>query len=51
MAFSILSNNFNLPDKRVLDAMDNIVGEIVADGLTKNGLTKSNPAKNGSAKK
>ena len=51
VAFSILSNNFNLPDKRVLDAMDNIVGEIVADGLTKNGLTKGNPAKNDSAKK
>jgi D-alanyl-D-alanine carboxypeptidase/D-alanyl-D-alanine-endopeptidase (penicillin-binding protein 4) len=32
VAFSILTNNLNLPAKRVTDAMDDIVGEIVADG-------------------
>ena len=35
VAFSILSNNFNLPDKRVLETIDSIVGEIVADGSAK----------------
>lgn len=32
VAFSILSNNFNLPSKRVLDAIDSIVEAIVNDG-------------------
>ncbi len=32
VAFSILSNNFNLPAKRVTDAIDAIVGAIVNDG-------------------
>jgi serine-type D-Ala-D-Ala carboxypeptidase/endopeptidase (penicillin-binding protein 4) len=31
VAFSILSNNFNLPNKRVLDAIDSIVEAIVND--------------------
>ena len=31
VAFSILSNNFNLPSKRVLDAIDSIVEAIVND--------------------
>ena len=31
VAFSILSNNFNLPDKRINDAIDNIVGAILDD--------------------
>jgi D-alanyl-D-alanine carboxypeptidase/D-alanyl-D-alanine-endopeptidase (penicillin-binding protein 4) len=31
VAFSILSNNFNLPTKRVTDAIDAIVGAIVHD--------------------
>ena len=31
VAFSILSNNFNLPAKRVTDAIDDIVGVIVND--------------------
>jgi D-alanyl-D-alanine carboxypeptidase/D-alanyl-D-alanine-endopeptidase (penicillin-binding protein 4) len=35
VAFAILSNNFNLPLKRVLDAIDNIVGEIVSDEAAK----------------
>ena len=35
VAFAILSNNFNLPMKRVLDAIDGIVGEIVSDGAAK----------------
>jgi serine-type D-Ala-D-Ala carboxypeptidase/endopeptidase (penicillin-binding protein 4) len=35
VAFAILSNNFNLPMKRVLDAIDGIVGEIVSDGPAK----------------
>lgn len=35
VAFSILSNNFNLPSKRVTDAIDDIVGAIVHDGATK----------------
>ncbi len=32
VTFSILSNNFNLPDKRINDIIDNIVGAIVDDG-------------------
>jgi serine-type D-Ala-D-Ala carboxypeptidase/endopeptidase (penicillin-binding protein 4) len=32
VAFSILSNNFNLPDKRVTDTIDSIVGAILDDG-------------------
>jgi len=35
VAFSILSNNFNLPTKRVTDAIDDIVGAIVHDRPTK----------------
>jgi len=32
VAFSILTNNYNLPPKRVNDAIDSVVEEIVADG-------------------
>jgi D-alanyl-D-alanine carboxypeptidase/D-alanyl-D-alanine-endopeptidase (penicillin-binding protein 4) len=32
VAFSILTNNFNLPNKRVLDAIDSVVEAIVNDG-------------------
>jgi serine-type D-Ala-D-Ala carboxypeptidase/endopeptidase (penicillin-binding protein 4) len=32
VAFSILSNNFNLPGKRVTDTIDSIVGAIIEDG-------------------
>jgi D-alanyl-D-alanine carboxypeptidase/D-alanyl-D-alanine-endopeptidase (penicillin-binding protein 4) len=32
VAFSILSNNFNLPNKRVLDTIDSVVEAIVNDG-------------------
>src|SRR5579864_4089684 len=32
LAFSILSNNFNLPSKRVLDTIDGVVEAIVNDG-------------------
>jgi serine-type D-Ala-D-Ala carboxypeptidase/endopeptidase (penicillin-binding protein 4) len=32
VAFSILSNNFNLPNKRVLESIDGIVEAIVNDG-------------------
>jgi serine-type D-Ala-D-Ala carboxypeptidase/endopeptidase (penicillin-binding protein 4) len=32
VAFSILSNNLNLPSKRVTDTIDNIIEEIVHDG-------------------
>ncbi len=32
VAFSILSNNFNLPAKRVTDAIDELVQAIVDDG-------------------
>jgi D-alanyl-D-alanine carboxypeptidase/D-alanyl-D-alanine-endopeptidase (penicillin-binding protein 4) len=35
VAFSILSNNLNLPAKRVTDTLDNIVGAIVDDGRPK----------------
>jgi D-alanyl-D-alanine carboxypeptidase/D-alanyl-D-alanine-endopeptidase (penicillin-binding protein 4) len=35
VAFSILSNNFNLPAKRLTDVIDSIVGEIVNDGTVK----------------
>ncbi len=35
IAFSILSNNSNLSVKRVTDAIDSIVGEVVHDGNTK----------------
>jgi D-alanyl-D-alanine carboxypeptidase/D-alanyl-D-alanine-endopeptidase (penicillin-binding protein 4) len=35
VAYSILSNNFNLPAKRVTDAIDDIVGAIVHDGPVK----------------
>ncbi len=31
VAFSILSNNFNLPDKRINETIDNIVAEILDD--------------------
>jgi D-alanyl-D-alanine carboxypeptidase/D-alanyl-D-alanine-endopeptidase (penicillin-binding protein 4) len=32
VAFSILSNNFNLPDKRINETIDNIVDQILDDG-------------------
>jgi serine-type D-Ala-D-Ala carboxypeptidase/endopeptidase (penicillin-binding protein 4) len=32
VAFSILSNNFNLPSKRILDTIDSVVEAIVNDG-------------------
>jgi D-alanyl-D-alanine carboxypeptidase/D-alanyl-D-alanine-endopeptidase (penicillin-binding protein 4) len=35
IAFSILSNNFNLPAKRVTDAIDDIVAAILNDGPAK----------------
>jgi serine-type D-Ala-D-Ala carboxypeptidase/endopeptidase (penicillin-binding protein 4) len=35
IAFSILSNNFNLPNKRVIDTIDNIVEAIVNDAAKK----------------
>jgi D-alanyl-D-alanine carboxypeptidase/D-alanyl-D-alanine-endopeptidase (penicillin-binding protein 4) len=35
VAFSILSNNLNLPSKRVTDTVDSIVGAIVNDGRSK----------------
>lgn len=35
VAFSILSNNFNLPNKRVIDTIDDIVEAIVNDGASK----------------
>ena len=35
VAFSILSNNFNLPDKRINETIDNIVDEILDDGKAK----------------
>jgi D-alanyl-D-alanine carboxypeptidase/D-alanyl-D-alanine-endopeptidase (penicillin-binding protein 4) len=35
VAFAILSNNFNLPAKRVTDAIDDVVAAIVEDGQTK----------------
>ena len=35
VAFAILSNNFNLPGKRVTDAIDDIVAAIVEDGQPK----------------
>jgi len=35
VAFSILSNNFNLPAKRLTDVIDGIVGEIVNDRARK----------------
>ncbi len=35
VAFSILSNNFNLPDKRVNEVIDNIVAEILNDDKPK----------------
>jgi D-alanyl-D-alanine carboxypeptidase len=31
VAFSILTNNYNLPNKRVLEAIDNVVEAIVND--------------------
>jgi D-alanyl-D-alanine carboxypeptidase/D-alanyl-D-alanine-endopeptidase (penicillin-binding protein 4) len=40
VAFAILSNNFNLSMKRVLDAIDNIVGEIVNDGAAAKKIRK-----------
>ena len=33
VAFSILTNNFNLPAKRVTDAIDEIVQAVLEDGL------------------
>src|SRR6266446_1805821 len=35
VAFSILSNNFNLPDKRINETIDNIVAEIMNDDKPK----------------
>ena len=35
VAFSILSNNFNLPDKRINETIDNIVDQILDDGKPK----------------
>jgi D-alanyl-D-alanine carboxypeptidase/D-alanyl-D-alanine-endopeptidase (penicillin-binding protein 4) len=35
IAFSILSNNFNLPDKRINETIDNLVGAILDDGAKK----------------
>ncbi len=35
VAFSILSNNFNLPEKRINDTIDSIVGEILSDDIRK----------------
>ena len=35
VAFSILTNNFNLPTKRVTDAIDDVVGAIIDDGPLK----------------
>ena len=35
VAFSILTNNFNLPDKRINETIDNIVGAILEDGPKK----------------
>jgi D-alanyl-D-alanine carboxypeptidase/D-alanyl-D-alanine-endopeptidase (penicillin-binding protein 4) len=35
VAFSILSNNFNLADKRINETIDNIVGAILDDGKEK----------------
>ena len=35
VAFSILTNNFNLPPKRVTDAIDDVVAAIVEDGPPK----------------
>ena len=35
VAFSILTNNLNLPTKRVTDAIDDVVGAIVDDGPAK----------------
>jgi D-alanyl-D-alanine carboxypeptidase/D-alanyl-D-alanine-endopeptidase (penicillin-binding protein 4) len=35
VAFSILTNNFNLPNKRVIETIDAIVEQIVQDGQTK----------------
>jgi len=32
VAFSILSNNFNLPDKRINETIDSLVGAILDDG-------------------
>jgi serine-type D-Ala-D-Ala carboxypeptidase/endopeptidase (penicillin-binding protein 4) len=37
VAFSILTNNSNLPAKRVTDAIDDVVQAIVADGENKSG--------------
>ncbi len=36
VAFSILSNNFNLPTKRMTDTIDNIVENVVDDGRARN---------------
>ncbi len=35
VAFSILSNNFNLPDKRISETIDSLVAAIVNDGAPK----------------
>ncbi len=35
VAFSIITNNFNLPDKRVTDAIDDVVEAILHDGPAK----------------
>jgi D-alanyl-D-alanine carboxypeptidase/D-alanyl-D-alanine-endopeptidase (penicillin-binding protein 4) len=40
VAFSILSNNSNLSVKRVTDAIDNIVGEVLHDGAGRNAARK-----------
>jgi D-alanyl-D-alanine carboxypeptidase len=35
VAFSILSNNSNVPTKRVIETIDSIMGAILADGPKK----------------
>ncbi|MBS1852206.1 MAG: D-alanyl-D-alanine carboxypeptidase/D-alanyl-D-alanine-endopeptidase [Acidobacteria bacterium] len=35
VAFSILANNFNLPSKQILDAIDSVVDEVLNDGPPK----------------
>jgi D-alanyl-D-alanine carboxypeptidase/D-alanyl-D-alanine-endopeptidase (penicillin-binding protein 4) len=43
VAFSILSNNFNLPNKRVIDAIDSIVEAVVNDGPAKKSGREDKP--------
>ena len=35
VAFAILTNNFNLPNRRITDAIDGVLGAIVHDGPAK----------------